>query len=80
MIKKKKEKGSNESNIEIQGDPKKQPIKILLTRVTLAIFKLSGKIPVVKDKLYMKHRCSAICSLAIFNTFMRMLFIPIALL
>ena len=30
MIKKKKEKGSNESNIEIQGDPKKQPIKILL--------------------------------------------------
>ena len=47
--------------------------------MTLAIFKLSGKIPAVKDKLYMKHRCSAICSLANFNIFMGMLFIPIAL-
>ena len=28
----------------------------------------------------MKHRCSAICSLANFNIFMGMLFIPIALL
>ena len=34
----------------------------------------------MKDKLYMKHRCSAICSLANFNIFMGMLFIPIALL
>ena len=48
--------------------------------LTLAIFELFGKIPVIKDKLYMKHRCSAIYSLAIFNVFMGMLFIPIALL
>ena len=52
----------------------------LQTGVTLAIFKLSGKIPVVKDKLYMKHRCSVICSLSISNIFVGMLFIPIALL
>ena len=35
--------------------------------------------PVVKNKLYMKHRCSAVCSLANFNIFMEMLFIPVAL-
>ena len=46
----------------------------------LAIFNLPGKIPVVKDKLYMKHWCSAICFLANFNIFMGMLFIPVALL
>ena len=46
----------------------------------LAIFNLPGKIPMVKDKLYMKHRCSEICSLANFNIFMGMLFIPVALL
>ena len=44
------------------------------------MFKLSGKIPVVKDKLYMKHRYSAVCSLANFNIFMGMPIIPIALL
>ena len=48
--------------------------------MTLAIFKLSGKMPVVKDKLYMKHRCSSICSLANFNIVMGMLFITTALL
>ena len=36
--------------------------------------------PVVKNKLYMKHRRSAIFSLANFNIFMEMLFIPVALL
>ena len=46
----------------------------------LAIFNLPEKIPVVKDKLYMKHWCSAICFLANFNIFMGMLFIPVALL
>ena len=46
----------------------------------LAIFNLPGKIPVVKDKLYMKHWCSEICFLANFNIFMGMLFIPVALL
>ena len=44
------------------------------------IFKLSGKILVIKDKLYIKHRSSAVCSFASFNIFMGMLFIPIALL
>ena len=46
----------------------------------LAIFNQPEKIPVVKDKLYMKHWCSAICFLANFNIFMGMLFIPVALL
>ena len=31
---------------------------------------MSQKIPVVKDKLYMKYKCSAICLLANFNIFM----------
>ena len=48
--------------------------------MTLAIFKLSGKMLVVKDTLYMKDRCLAIPPLANFNTFMGMLFIPITLL
>ena len=46
----------------------------------LAIFNLPGKILLVKDKLYLKHRCSEICSLVNFNIFMGMLFIPVALL
>ena len=46
----------------------------------LAIFNLPEKIPVVKDKIYMKYWCSAICFLANFNIFMGMLFIPVALL
>ena len=48
--------------------------------MTLAISKLSGKISVVKDKLYMKRRCSAVYYLANFYIFMEMLFIPTALL
>ena len=48
--------------------------------MTLAIFKLSGKMLVVKDTLYMKNRCLAIPPLANFNTFMGMLFIAITLL
>ena len=39
----------------------------LETGLTLAFFKLSGKLPVVKNKLYMKHKCSAICYLVNFN-------------
>ena len=45
-----------------------------------AIFKLSGKTPVVKDTLYMKNRYSEIRYLANFDIIIRMFFIPIALL
>ena len=36
--------------------------------------------PAVKDKLYMKNKCSSIFSLANFNIFMGMWFVPIAFL
>ena len=51
-----------------------------MTFLTLEIFTLSGKIPLVKDKLYMKHRCSPINCLAIFSIFVGMLFVLLALL
>ena len=47
--------------------------------MTLAIFKLSGKIPVVKETLHIKQ-CSAFCFLGNINIFIGMLFISVALL
>ena len=47
--------------------------------MTLIIFKLSEKIPVAKDKLFIKHSCSAVSSLVNFNVFIEVLFIPVAL-
>ena len=45
--------------------------------MTSAIFELSSKTPVVKEKLCMEQRCSAIATLADFNIFIGILFIPV---
>ena len=52
----------------------------MLAVVTSAIFKLSGKIPVVKDRLYMLHRFSAIGFVTNFKIFKGTLFIHVVLL
>ena len=48
--------------------------------MTLRIFRLPRRIPVLKDKLYMKHRCSVFFSLANINISIGILFPPVALL
>ena len=52
----------------------------LQTSMIFTIFKLSGYIFVVKCKLYILHKCSAIDSFVSFNMFTRILFIMVALL
>ena len=52
----------------------------LQTSVIFPIFKLSGCMSVVKCKLYILHKCSAIDSFVSFNMFTRILFIIDALL